>query len=77
MSIIPATCYKCGKDYEEDVPNNAVAAKLDHFDPTDWECPDCLEAEDDAYDDYEKDIAVQLAAVTAVAHEDDGYVDCN
>lgn len=42
------TCYKCGKEFEPDPVKvkEWVDSELP-FDPTDWECPACAEAEEE------------------------------
>lgn len=49
-----AECYKCGKEYAVKMDTEAEKENIDNlvsnYDPTDWECPDCEKAEQEAED---------------------------
>ena len=73
-----ATCYKCGKEYAVKCATEAEKEALDNllfdrtFDPTEWECPECLAAEaqhDDSIAEAETEKALQK-----VSPEPESYV---
>lgn len=47
------TCHRCGADYEGSEDEKAFVSKWDWlYDPTDFTCPSCLKAEEEAFDAF-------------------------
>jgi len=66
---INGTCYKCGKEYVEEFESPAqeeevLLSRLEFYDPTDWECKECQDAEWKAMEDE----AEEQAAIHAAPH---------
>lgn len=73
-----ATCYKCGKEYPVKCTTEAEKEAIDsllldkNFDPTEWECPECLAAEAQQ-DDSIAEAATEKALLN-VYPEPKGYI---
>ncbi len=49
-------CFMCGKEFEVEAEKAREWAESGRpFDPTDWECPDCLDALDRYYEGIHED----------------------